>query len=215
MDQTNKYDGGKPRWDLLPLGQVAKIVNVLTFGLKKYSEESWKKVDQAEKRYYAALMRHMDAWRNGEKIDSESGLSHLAHASCCLIFLMWFADNPQKEELEMKKIKTKDVKIVCICGSTKFCKEISVYKWELEKQGIMAIGLHLLPANYFNVQPSHQAEFEGVAGILDELHFRKIEMADEIFIFNKDGYIGNQTRIEIDYSESLGKKIVYKEEIKP
>ena len=36
------------------------------------------------------------------------------------------------------------VKIVCVCGSTRFCKEIAVYKWELEKQGIMAIGLHLL-----------------------------------------------------------------------
>ena len=103
------------------------------------------------------------------------------------------------------------LKIVCVCGSTRFCKEIAVYKWELEKQGIMAIGLHLLPPDYFNVQPSHQAEFEGVKDILDDLHFKKIDLATEVFVFNKNGYIGEQTGIEIKYAKVKGKKINYLE----
>ena len=111
---------------------------------------------------------------------------------------------PHSQKRFMKKVK-----IVCICGSTKFCKEIAIYKWQLEKQGIMAIGLHLLPADYFNIQPSHQAEFEGVKDILDELHFRKIDLADEVFIFNKNNYIGEQTGIEIKYAKANNKKIVY------
>ncbi|MCH7604890.1 hypothetical protein IID24_02800 [Patescibacteria group bacterium] len=106
------------------------------------------------------------------------------------------------------------LKIVCVCGSTRFSKEIAVYKWELEKQGIMAIGLHLLPENYFSVQPSHQAEFEGVKDILDNLHFRKIDLATEVFVFNKNGYIGEQTGIEIVYAKIKGKEIEYLESIK-
>jgi len=107
----------------------------------------------------------------------------------------------------------RDFKIVCICGSSKFCKEIAIHKWMLEKKGIMAIGLHLLPSNYFNVQPSHQAEFEGVKEILDNLHFRKIELADEIFVFNKDRYIGEQTGLEIDHAKRLKKPISYLEPV--
>jgi len=107
-----------------------------------------------------------------------------------------------------------ELKIVCVCGSTRFCKEIAVYKWELEKRGIMAIGLHLLPPDYFNVQPSHQAEFEGVKDILDDLHFKKIDLATEVFVFNKNGYIGEQTRIEIEYAKKNDKKIVYLEALK-
>ena len=92
-----KKDYGKPMWDLLPLGPVRKIVEVLTFGAAKYAPEQWKQVPDARRRYFAALMRHVTAWWEGEKIDPESGLSHLAHAGCCLLFLMWFEDNQTEE----------------------------------------------------------------------------------------------------------------------
>ena len=87
-----KFDGGKLMWDLLPLGQVKKIVAVLTYGAKKYKPHQWKEVEDGENRYYAAMMRHIEAWQSGEKTDPESGLSHLAHAACCLIFTMFFED---------------------------------------------------------------------------------------------------------------------------
>jgi len=105
-------------------------------------------------------------------------------------------------------------KIICLCGSSRFCSEIAIKKWELEKQGIIAIGLHLLPSNYSLAQEHHQAEFENVKEILDELHFRKIDLSNEVFIMNIDGYIGEQTRKEIEYSEKLGKPIKYLEVIK-
>ncbi len=84
-----KYDQGKDRWDLLPFGTVKQIVKVLTFGAKKYEDNSWQEVDGGRKRYYAAAMRHMDAWWGGEKSDPESGLHHLSHAACCMLFLIW------------------------------------------------------------------------------------------------------------------------------
>jgi hypothetical protein len=85
-----KYDGTKLRWDLLPLDTIEDVVKVLTFGANKYGANNWKEVNNAKERYFAALMRHIVAWRLDEKTDSESGISHIAHAICNLIFLDWF-----------------------------------------------------------------------------------------------------------------------------
>ena len=84
-----KKDHGKAMWDLLPLDSVRQIVEVLTFGAKKYAPEQWKNVPHARGRYFSAMMRHIESWYSGEKIDKESGLHHLAHAGCCLLFLIW------------------------------------------------------------------------------------------------------------------------------
>ncbi len=83
-----KYDKEKLRWDLLPLKPIVDVVDVLTYGANKYSDFNWAYVEPFEDRYYAAAMRHITAWRLGEQTDKESGKHHLAHAMCCLIFLM-------------------------------------------------------------------------------------------------------------------------------
>lgn len=88
-----KFDSRKPRWSLLPKGTVLQIIEVLEFGAAKYAENNWRHVENGHQRYYDALMRHMEAWWLGEKTDPESGLSHLAHAGCCLMFLLWFDRN--------------------------------------------------------------------------------------------------------------------------
>ena len=103
-------------------------------------------------------------------------------------------------------------RIICLCGSSRFCEEIAVKKWEFEKKGMIAIGLHLLPNWYMPVE-HHGAEYEGVAQILDELHLRKIELADEVFIMNCGGYIGERTAYEIQYAKSLDKIINYYEKV--
>ena len=94
-----KYDGDKPRWELLPIYPVEETVKVLTYGAKKYDDDNWRKVKPLRQRYYAAALRHIFAWWKGEKLDPESGLHHLAHAICCLIFLMegvqYVSDSPQ------------------------------------------------------------------------------------------------------------------------
>jgi len=103
----------------------------------------------------------------------------------------------------------KKPKIICICGSSRFVAEMAILRWELEKGGnIITLGLHLLPSLYINVK-DHAAEKEGIAEIMDELHLRKIDISDEVFIFNKDGYIGESTRREIEYATKLGKKLKY------
>lgn len=85
-----KADEGKPRWSLLPQGVMGDVVAVLEHGAKKYGVDNWQRVEGADHRYYSAAMRHLDAWwSQGEYRDKESGLPHLSHAICCLLFLAW------------------------------------------------------------------------------------------------------------------------------
>lgn len=83
-----KHDAGKPRWDLLPVVALDDVAKVLTFGAAKYQPDGWRFVDGWRARYCAALLRHVAAWMRHERIDPESGLPHLAHAACCVLFLL-------------------------------------------------------------------------------------------------------------------------------
>lgn len=82
-----KFDDDKPDYSLMPSASEEDVVKVLTFGSKKYDRENWRKLPDARNRYYAAARRHMEQWRQGDLVDSETGISHLAHAICCLHFL--------------------------------------------------------------------------------------------------------------------------------
>lgn len=86
-----KFDGEKPDWSLMPHGALRPVVEVLTQGARKYERFDWEKTIQeplGRARYYAAALRHLDAYHDGEVIDEESGLPHLAHAVCSLLFLL-------------------------------------------------------------------------------------------------------------------------------
>jgi len=110
---------------------------------------------------------------------------------------------------EIKRLqKTKEMpKIVCFCGSSRFCEIMAVCAWLIEREEkAIVMGLHLLPYWYTQV-PSHLAEHEGVSEAMDELHLRKIDVADEIFVLNRDDYIGDSTREEINYAQEHGKKL--------
>lgn len=82
-----KFDGGKLEYGLLPPFALEEIVKVLTFGAQKYERDNWQKVPDSKRRYFDALQRHVWAWKRGEQFDPESGIHHLAHAMCCLMFL--------------------------------------------------------------------------------------------------------------------------------
>ena len=92
-----KFDAGKTEWDLLPLGPVEEVVKVLMHGREKYGRDNWQLVDNPIRRYYAAAQRHLAAFRRArfdtrdpyDAIDAESHLHHLAHAACCILFLLW------------------------------------------------------------------------------------------------------------------------------
>jgi len=85
--EGKKFDDGKLPYDLLPGDAIEEIVKVLQFGATKYGERNWEK-GMKWNRPFAALMRHMWAWWRGEGKDPETGLSHLAHAGCCILFLL-------------------------------------------------------------------------------------------------------------------------------
>lgn len=83
-----KYDIGKLEYDLIPPFALDAMVEILTIGAKKYAPDNWRKVPDAKRRYFAAAMRHLWAWKRGEKADKETGKSHLAHAACCIYFIL-------------------------------------------------------------------------------------------------------------------------------
>lgn len=97
LNKGVKFDQGKPRWDLLPIREVEQVVKVLTHGAGKYADDNWQLiVADNPGRCIAAAYRHLAAWRQGEILDPESGQSHLAHAVCNLLFLLW-NDNEEDE----------------------------------------------------------------------------------------------------------------------
>jgi len=96
--------------------------------------------------------------------------------------------------------------IVCLCGSTRFIETFAIKMWELERSGVIALGCTLLPSSYCPVD-DHFAEHEEVKEQCDELHKRKIDLADEILVLNVGGYIGDSTRSEIEYAEAHGKPV--------
>jgi len=83
-----KHDGGKLDYTLVPWDGLEDVIRVLEFGAKKYSRDNWRKVDNADTRYLAAAFRHLVAHNSGDVNDPESGLPHLAHAGCCILFML-------------------------------------------------------------------------------------------------------------------------------
>lgn len=82
-----KFDDGKSPYELLAPELLEGLSIVLGKGARKYSKRNWEKGMQWG-RVFGACMRHMWAWWRGENIDNETGLSHLWHASCCIMFLV-------------------------------------------------------------------------------------------------------------------------------
>ncbi len=81
-----KFDTGKPPMELLSRVWLEGTANVLAYGAKKYAAHNWRKGIQFS-RLLGAAQRHILAFQDGEDTDPETGLSHLYHASCCLMFL--------------------------------------------------------------------------------------------------------------------------------
>lgn len=84
-----KHDEGKLRFDLIPPIALEAMAQVMTEALKEYEEDSWQNVEPFEKRYIAALMRHLNKHRQGELRDQKSGLYHLDHILVNAAFLRW------------------------------------------------------------------------------------------------------------------------------
>ena len=82
-----KFDGGKPEFGLIPPLALTETARVMTYGAHKYEPDNWIHVPDAKRRYFNAAQRHQWEFREGEELDSESQLHHIAHAICNLMFL--------------------------------------------------------------------------------------------------------------------------------
>lgn len=87
MEKFNKHDINKTEYHLIPPIAEEEMARVLMFGAEKYSPDNWRNVPDC-KRYYNAARRHMTLWLMGDQSDPETGKHHLAHAMCCLSFIV-------------------------------------------------------------------------------------------------------------------------------
>lgn len=83
-----KFDGGKLQYGLLPPLALRETVKVLTFGAEKYEPDNWRRVPDSHRRYFDAAQRHLWAYKEGEMYDPETRVNHIAHAICCLMFML-------------------------------------------------------------------------------------------------------------------------------
>lgn len=87
-EQGRKFDGGKLRYDLIPVLALEDMVKGLTFGTIKYDDNNWVKVPNGRKRYLAAALRHIQEYRKGNLWDEEQNIHHLSAAMNNLSFIV-------------------------------------------------------------------------------------------------------------------------------
>ena len=95
-------------------------------------------------------------------------------------------------------------KVITLCGSTRFKDAFLREQKRLTLEGNIVISVGL-----FGHSGDVEVWTEGTKAMLDDMHKRKIDMADEIFVINVDGYIGESTRSEIEYAKRTGKTVRY------
>ena len=146
----------------------------------------------------------MDDWR--EKVRSNIAEAQLRKAIPII--------EAEARKAERERIKTAPP-IICLCGSTMFTREMLIKQWELTKQGYIVVSWCALPDDYYEGEDkSHIGDKENVKELVDEVHKRKIDLCDEVFVLNIGGYIGESTASEISYAKKLGKPIKYWQALK-
>lgn len=96
-------------------------------------------------------------------------------------------------------------KVITLCGSTKFKNQFIEQQRKLTLEGNIVISVGMFG------HADNEPITEDIKTMLDEMHFRKIDLADEIFVINIGGYIGFSTGREIEYAKSTGKVVNYLE----
>ena len=106
-------------------------------------------------------------------------------------------------------------KVITLCGSTRFKDEFMETQKRLTHEGNIVISVGLFGHSGDNEvwENMDEGTLTKTKEMLDDMHKRKIDMADEIFVINVGGYIGSSTRSEIDYAIAAGKPVHYLETI--
>ena len=105
--------------------------------------------------------------------------------------------------------------VITLCGSTKFKEEFMNVQKDLTLKGNIVISVGLFGHSGDNEvwENMDEGTLTKTKEMLDDMHKKKIDMADEIFVINKDGYIGESTKSEIAYAKSKNKKVNYLENV--
>lgn len=108
-----------------------------------------------------------------------------------------------------------DYKVITLCGSTRFKEEFMEVQKHLTLKGNIVISVGLFGHSGDNEvwENMDEGTLTKTKEMLDDMHKRKIDMADEIFVINVGGYIGSSTRSEIEYAQATGKPVRYLEEV--
>ena len=108
----------------------------------------------------------------------------------------------------------KNYKVITLCGSTRFKDEFMKAQKELTLKGniVISVGLFGHSGDWEVWENMDEGTITKTKEMLDDMHKRKIDMADEIFVINVGGYIGSSTKSEIEYALKKGKKVNYLEE---
>ena len=104
--------------------------------------------------------------------------------------------------------------IITLCGSTRFKDEFMEAQKRLTLEGniVISVGLFGHSGDREVWENMDEGTLTKTKEMLDDMHKRKIDLADSIYVINVGGYVGESTRSEIDYAESHGKKVIYLEE---
>lgn len=102
-------------------------------------------------------------------------------------------------------------KVITLCGSTRFKKEFMEVQKKLTLEGniVISVGLFGHSGDQEVWENKDEGTLTRTKEMLDDMHKRKIDMADEIFVINVGGYIGDSTRSEIEYAKEHGKAVRY------
>ena len=105
-------------------------------------------------------------------------------------------------------------KVVTLCGSTKFKDQFMKAQKDLTLKGyiVISVGLFGHSGDQEVWENMDEGTLTKTKEMLDDMHKRKIDMADEIFVINVNGYIGDSTKLEIKYAKEHGKVVNYLEE---
>ncbi len=106
---AKKFDNGKAPIDLLSSAALIEIARVMDQGAVKYGRFNWAKGLNFS-RVLSAAQRHLLAWNNGEDLDPETGISHVAHAACNCLFLLDYLDRGLVELDDRRPVETRKKK---------------------------------------------------------------------------------------------------------
>jgi len=176
-------------------------VNKLQNIIKKLKQEN----KQAAKEFADSLLAEFEEQRHFYEI------ANISNKDVSLAAINYCIKQTKKrlKELycdEQAKINEANIKpkVVTLCGSTKFKTEFEAKNRELTLAGNIVISVACFGHSGDTFTDEQKV-------LLDEIHKRKIDLADAIYVINKDGYIGASTRSEIEYAKAHGKEIIFME----